>query len=114
MESQEGMFAAMTLRRTTGNEDSAGVGHDPAQASFNVLVVDDDSGINLLLQTRLRLRGLNVMTAMDGREALNILDTNQVDLMLLDVSMPVMGGMQVLTDVRARKLDTAVVMTTAF
>jgi DNA-binding response OmpR family regulator len=81
---------------------------------LDVLVVDDDASINLLLQTRLRLRGHNVMSAANGREALDVIEARPIDLLLLDVSMPIMGGMEVLTEVRLRRLDTAVVMTTAF
>lgn len=81
---------------------------------LNVLVVDDDASINLLLRTRLRLRGHNVMSAANGREALDLIDTRPVDLLLLDVSMPIMGGMEVLTEVRSRRLDIAVIMSTAF
>lgn len=110
----EGVSAGMTLRPTLERTESVPATPEPSQAPLSVLVVDDDSSINLLLQTRLRLRGLNVMTATNGREALDVLDAGPVDLMLLDVSMPVMGGMEVLTEVRGRKLDTAVVMTTAF
>jgi serine phosphatase RsbU (regulator of sigma subunit) len=82
--------------------------------SLTVLVVDDDPSINLLLQTRLRLRGLNVLSARDGQEALDVLAATEVDLLLLDVSMPVIGGLEVLSNIRQRGLDTAVIMTTAF
>src|SRR5881397_1555524 len=74
---------------------------------LTVLVVDDDANINLLLQTRLKLRGLEVISATNGQEALDALARVPVDLMLLDVSMPVMGGMEVLAQVRARRLDVA-------
>jgi serine phosphatase RsbU (regulator of sigma subunit) len=105
----------MSLRPTLESTASDGRAvESPPSAGLSVLVVDDDSSINLLLQTRLRSRGLSVLSAQNGREALDILDARCIDLMLLDVSMPVMGGMEVLTEVRARKLDTAIVMTTAF
>lgn len=103
----------MSLRPTVESAAAAPASLS-AETRLNVLVVDDDPAINLLLQTRLKLRGLNVATATNGQEALDVLAAAPIDLMLLDVSMPVMGGMEVLTDVRARRLDTAVVMTTAF
>jgi serine phosphatase RsbU (regulator of sigma subunit) len=105
----------MSLRPTLESTARDGnVAENALAANLTVLVTDDDSSINLLLQTRLRLRGLNVLSAQNGREALDILNARTVDLILLDVSMPVLGGMEVLTEVRARKLDTAIVMTTAF
>jgi serine phosphatase RsbU (regulator of sigma subunit) len=90
------------------------VNEEPAPSALTVLVADDDFNINLLLQTRLQLRGLKVLSAQNGQEALAVLDSTRVDLIMLDVSMPVMGGMEVLTEVRARELDIAIVMTTAF
>jgi serine phosphatase RsbU (regulator of sigma subunit) len=105
----------MSLRPTLERNIINGApSHSLPAAELTVLVADDDSSINLLLQTRLRLRGLNVLSAQNGREALDILDAGPVDMILLDVSMPILGGMEVLTEVRARKLDTAIVMTTAF
>ena len=80
---------------------------------LTVLVVDDDPGINLLLRTRLGFRGLTVLSAEDGEEALDVIARTPIDMMLLDVSMPVKGGMEVLADVRARGLDLTVIMTTA-
>jgi serine phosphatase RsbU (regulator of sigma subunit) len=80
----------------------------------SVLVVDDDPGINRLLQVRLRNLGYTVASATNGEEALAAVEADQPDLMLLDVSMPGIGGMEVLHDIRSRKLDIAVIMTTAF
>ncbi len=104
----------MSLRPTLESTASERPAVESPSSELTVLVVDDDSSINLLLQTRLRARGLNVLSAQNGREALDLIDDRCIDLMLLDVSMPVMGGMEVLTEVRARKLDIAIVMTTAF
>ena len=78
------------------------------------MVVDDDPGINRLLQVRLRNLGYTVTSATNGEEALAALERSTPDLMLLDVSMPGVGGLEVLDEVRARRLDVAVVMTTAF
>jgi phosphoserine phosphatase RsbU/P len=105
----------ITLRPTVERSGVTGTLEDSlASIQLSVLVVDDDANINLLLQTRLRLRGLTVLSATNGQEALDVLAQTPVDLMLLDVSMPIMGGLEVLANVRARGLDTAVVMTTAF
>lgn len=79
-----------------------------------VLVVDDDPDINRLVQMRLTVRGYQVESAADGDEALARIESFQPDVVFLDVSMPNVGGMEVLERVRARGLDVAVIMTTAF
>jgi phosphoserine phosphatase RsbU/P len=78
------------------------------------MVVDDDPGINRLLQVRLRNLGFTVRSAANGEEALAAIRAEPPDLMLLDVSMPGIGGLEVLEEVRAQKLDIAVIMSTAF
>jgi serine phosphatase RsbU (regulator of sigma subunit) len=78
------------------------------------MVVDDDPGINRLLQVRLKSQGFTVGSARNGEEAIAALRDTPPDLMLLDVSMPGIGGLEVLEWVRAERLDTAVIMTTAF
>jgi serine phosphatase RsbU (regulator of sigma subunit) len=105
----------LTLRPTIERPQAEQYAEDTElDIPLTVLVVDDDPSINLLLQTRLRLRGLNVLSASDGREALDLLSETEIDLLLLDVSMPVIGGLEVLSNIRQRGLDTAVIMTTAF
>lgn len=79
-----------------------------------ILVVDDDPDINRLLRTRLSARGYEVATATTGEEALAILSDSPIDLIFLDVALPGISGLQTLTEVRQRRLDTAVIMTTAF
>lgn len=86
--------------------------YDPADIA--VLVVDDDPDINQLLQTRLKVRGFQVRGAFNGREALDCIRQSQPDLLMLDVSMPEMGGMDVLKWVRGEGRDICIIMTTAF
>jgi serine phosphatase RsbU (regulator of sigma subunit) len=86
----------------------------PEAQPVRALVVDDDPDINLLLQVRLRARGYDVASVADGAEALALLAERPPDLLLCDVSMPNVDGLEVLERVRADGLDVAVVMTTAF
>ena len=62
----------------------------------SVLVVDDNGSVRDLLASRLERRGYVVQTAVDGRDALDILHQTPFDLMLLDIMMPEMNGYQVL------------------
>ena len=57
-----------------------------------ILVADDDDDLRLLVTLRLERVGYRVISARDGREALELAEQHQPDLLLLDVSMPVMGG----------------------
>lgn len=85
-----------------------------AQEMPKVLVVDDDPDINLLLQVRLRRAGLDVRSAPDGETAIDEIMKDAPDLVLLDISMPGISGLDVLERIRDEQLDTAVIMTTAF
>lgn len=84
------------------------------QEPLLALVVDDDADINRLLQVRLRGAGFEVRSALDGEAALEEIESEQPDLILLDVSMPGIGGLEVLSWIREKELDIAVIMTTAF
>ncbi|PMP86246.1 MAG: serine/threonine protein phosphatase, partial [Roseiflexus castenholzii] len=80
----------------------------------HILVVDDDPDINRLLRARLTARGYDVSTAASGEEALMLLADSPADVIFLDISLPGMNGLQTLAEVRQRRLDAAVIMTTAF
>src|SRR3954464_9416602 len=68
---------------------------DPAPEAIRVLVVDDDSVLVRALQRVLVLQGFSVDTALDGRVALSRLEKNDYDVMLLDLRMGGMDGMEV-------------------
>lgn len=59
---------------------------------FNILVVEDDAGTRKLLCALLKSDGYNALSAQDGAEALEVLDKNHVDLLVIDVMMPRMDG----------------------
>ncbi len=59
---------------------------------FNILAVEDDKNTRKLLVTLLKNNGYNVLTAENGEEALEVLEHNHVDLMVIDVMMPIMNG----------------------
>ncbi len=61
-----------------------------------ILVADDDRRINELLQDIFAMEGYEVLSARDGEEAVHILETEEIDLMLLDVMMPGLDGWTVL------------------
>ena len=59
---------------------------------FDILVVEDDKNTRKLLTTILKNHGYNALEATNGEQALDVLDHNHVDLMVLDVMMPRMDG----------------------
>jgi len=80
-----------------------------------ILVVDDDSGNRELLARRLKHAGHIPLEAGDGVEALEIVESKEVDLILLDVLMPRLDGFGVLTELRERGTlrDIPVIMISA-
>jgi two-component system KDP operon response regulator KdpE len=65
-----------------------------------ILIVDDDIGIIKSVRANLQDNDCEVLTAMDGSEAMNIIEKEQPDLVILDISMPKMDGLEVCTEVR--------------
>ncbi len=66
----------------------------------HILVVDDDPSILRLLCTNLKARGYEVTTAMDGEESLDVVQRDFVDLIILDLMMPRVDGVEVCRRVR--------------
>jgi DNA-binding response OmpR family regulator len=80
---------------------------------LKVLIADDEPPILHLLETNLGLEGYETYTANNGREALEVIKTVAPDVVLLDVMMPVMDGLEVLRYVAEAKLDVRVILVTA-
>ena len=78
-----------------------------------ILIVDDEETIRLALRKFLRSRGYDVEIAGSGEQALQILGKQSFSLMLCDVRMPGMTGVQVVPQARARDGDLAIIMLTA-
>lgn len=81
--------------------------------STKILVVDDESSIRETLAEVLNTEGRTVMTAASGEEALALLQKETFDLMLLDLIMPGLGGLQVMEKVRTLSPGTVIIMLTA-
>lgn len=84
----------------------------PSDPAARVLVVDDDEAILRTLARVLKRLGHNVETAPDGRAAAALLDHGAFDVVLSDVAMPGMNGMELLLAVRRVDLDVPVVLMT--
>jgi adenylate cyclase len=80
----------------------------------SVLLVDDNDAFREATEQLLAKAGYTVVTASNGREALQAMSTDKPDLILLDIMMPDLDGITVLKQVRDQNLLTGVVMMTAF
>jgi DNA-binding response OmpR family regulator len=80
-----------------------------------VLVADDEEDIRVLVSFRLDRDGWDVVTAADGREALDLILERRPDIAVLDVRMPKLTGIEVLEKVRADKTvrETPVILLSA-
>lgn len=78
-----------------------------------ILVVDDEQSIVTLLQYNLQQAGYEVVTAADGEEGFNKVFTERPDLILLDLMLPKMDGVEVCKAIRNEKNQVPILMLTA-
>ena len=76
-----------------------------------VLVVDDEKPIRDFLQRNLEVRGFSVVTAVNGVDALEIIDSRSIDLVILDVMMPQMDGLEVTRRIRQSSVVPIIILT---
>jgi DNA-binding response OmpR family regulator len=82
------------------------------QYQGRILLVDDEAPIRLTLSTLLQRRGYRVICAACGEDALPLLDREQFDLLLLDLKMPGISGVQVAQYARAMRLESHILVLT--
>jgi len=80
----------------------------------HVLIVDDDPSILEVLDARLCAAGFVVHGAGDGPAALRILKSRQIDILVSDMKMPEMSGMELLTQARASHPRLPIIFLTAY
>lgn len=79
-----------------------------------ILLVDDDAAQRLVCQKELEEEGYEIVMAGDGLEAIECLKKNKVDLVVLDIRMPQMDGMEVLGKMLFLRPGLPVILYTAF
>jgi len=77
-----------------------------------LLVIDDDSDMRFILKEILTGEGHAVDVAADGRAGLKLTDINQYDLVITDIVMPEMDGLEVLTAIRKKNQQTRLIAMT--
>jgi two-component system response regulator HydG len=81
---------------------------------FRVLVVDDDADLRMTVASALSENHYAVEQAIDGEEAVNRVRAGRFDLVLLDVNMPRLNGLEALKEIKAHDASIIVIMLTAF
>ena len=84
------------------------------ERSMRVMIVDDEEVLRDVLEVVLRREGFDVVLAASGEEALNLLDGEEVDLVILDVMLPGISGIDTLRAIRIANPTLPVVVITAF
>ena len=70
---------------------------------YNILVCDDDKEIVEAIEIYLTKEGYNILKAYNGEEALKIINKNEIHLLILDIMMPKINGIQVASKIRENK-----------
>lgn len=79
-----------------------------------ILIVDDQFGIRMLLQELFQREGYQTFQAADGKKALEIVTTHDPDIVLLDMKIPGMDGLEILKHIKANDPDCKVLVMTAY
>ena len=81
---------------------------------MNILIVDDEEVLQDILSVLLRREGYNPIVARTGEEALLVLEREEIDLVLLDLMLPGMSGIEVMRQLKGRDPEQVVIVVTAY
>lgn len=79
-----------------------------------ILAADDDPNIVKILKDRLEAKGFQVITASNGEESLSLIMRKSPSILILDLQMPQMNGIEVLQEIKKRNLEITTIVLTAF
>ena len=79
-----------------------------------ILLVEDEESLRLLYEEELKAEGYEMVTAGNGKEALRQLEEIKPDLILLDIVMPVMDGMETLGRIMGKKRNIPIIIHTSY
>ncbi|MGB5287823.1 MAG: response regulator [Ignavibacteriaceae bacterium] len=83
-------------------------------ADIQVLIVDDEEELALTIAERLEIRGIRTQTASDGDQALNLIKTQLPDVVVLDLMMPGIGGLEILKQINLLEHKIPVILLTGY
>jgi two-component system response regulator AtoC len=97
----------------TGPKDLP-VDRPPSHEAKHVLIVDDEENMRHMLSLLLAREGYRVSLAQNGVEGLEVLSKDPADIVLCDLKMPVMDGMEFLEECKSRELHPTIIMMSAY
>jgi DNA-binding response OmpR family regulator len=80
---------------------------------MKILIAEDETMLLKIMELRLKKEGHQVITVTDGREALRQLDTNTFDLVITDIMMPFISGLEIISIVKERNKNLPVIILSA-
>lgn len=76
-----------------------------------IVIAEDNSTLSLLLKFRLEKEGYELLMAVDGKEAIELIKNNKPDLIITDIMMPFVSGLEVISHVRNKlELETPIIV----
>ena len=94
-------------------EHTSSILHDKKANRPTILVAEDEDSNYLLVKAILN-KEYNLLWAKNGREAVSIFEKQDIDLILMDIKMPIMTGIEALTEIRQESRSIPVVMLSAY
>jgi CheY-like chemotaxis protein len=79
-----------------------------------ILIVEDEEGLRLLYEEELEAEGYEVFTASNGKEAIQKLEEKKPDLIILDIVMPVMDGLEALGQIVRKERKIPIILNTSY
>jgi CheY-like chemotaxis protein len=79
-----------------------------------ILIVEDEEGLRLLYKEELEIEGYEVLTARNGKEAIKKLEEGRPDLIILDIVMPVMDGIEALGRIVGKDRKIPIILNTSY
>lgn len=79
-----------------------------------ILIVEDEEGLRLFYKEELEAEGYDVLTARNGKEAIQQLEKGKPDLIILDIVMPVMNGLEALGRILGKERKTPIILNTSY
>jgi len=80
----------------------------------SILLVDDDEQLCTSIGRMFERSGYKVTTAHDGREALDVLSDDNIDLVISDLRMPNVDGIELMEEIKRKKIDVPIIFLTAY
>ena len=79
-----------------------------------ILIVEDDNNQRLLYEQELKLEGYEIVTASDGKEALEKVQEQLPDIIIMDINMPKIDGIEAMGRILSKKKEIPIIINTAY